>query len=205
MKKIIIIFITVLIIFGFGILILFSNKNKEVDFVEFGGKRYILLEYNMDIFTYYHNSNVFLEEDEICKIEHDKYDVVYFNGDLYIFDKQVSDATKYYSNDKNYDWYIVFDKDDNEIKKSISIEDSELEHLYNIENNKKKDTIVFDDIEMFSSIQKVSKDGLVQGTVTLARINNDWYYKTEIMTDDDREYVIKLEDSLNDKINDLYI
>lgn len=54
---------------------------------------------------------------------------------------------------------------------------------------------------MFADILKISKDGLVQGIVTLAQVDGKWYYKTEIMTDDDREYVIKIKESLNEKIN----
>jgi len=78
---------------------------------------------------------------------------------------------------------------------------SELDYLYDIEDFEKKETIVFDDIEMFASILKVSDDELVQGIITLARVNNKWYYKTEVMTDDDREYVVEVIESLNDKIN----
>ena len=81
---------------------------------------------------------------------------------------------------------------------------NELDFLYNIENIDKKDTIVFDDIENFADILKVSKDGLVQGVTLLALVNGNWYYKTEIMTDDDREYVVKIVDSLNKKINFIY-
>ena len=186
-------------------IIFFYIKNDNVDYIKYEGKKYILLDYNIDIFTYYYNGNDYLEEDRIHPIKHDKYDVVYFNGDLFVLDKQVKDAIKYYKDDNNYDWFIIFDDEDNEIKKSISISDSEFKFLYDIENNKNKDTIIFDDIEMFGSIQKVSKDNLIQGIITLAKVNNHWVYKTEVMTDDDREYVIKIIDSLNDKINNLYL
>ena len=186
-------------------IIFFYIKNDNVDYIKYEGKKYILLEYNIDIFTYYYNGNDYLEEDRIHPIKHDKYDVVYFNGDLFVLDKQVKDAIKYYKDDNNYDWFIIFDDEDKEIRESIAIGDSEFKFLYDIENNKNKDTIIFDDIEMFGSIQKVSKDNLIQGIITLAKVNNHWVYKTEVMTDDDREYVIKIIDSLNDKINNLYL
>ena len=112
-------------------------------------------------------------------------------------------AIKYYTNDDNYDWYIAFDDGDNIYKKSISIDKEDLFYLYNIEDNKDKLTITFDDIDMFADILKISKDGLTQGIVTLALVEGNWYYKTETMTDDDREYVVKMSDSLNKKINDL--
>lgn len=54
---------------------------------------------------------------------------------------------------------------------------------------------------MFADIMKVSKDGLVQGITTLARVDGDWYYKTEKMTEDDKEYVVGIGDTLNKKIN----
>jgi hypothetical protein len=48
---------------------------------------------------------------------------------------------------------------------------------------------------------KVSEDGLVQGITTLALIEGKWYYKTEIMNEADREFVIPVVGSLNKKIN----
>ena len=58
---------------------------------------------------------------------------------------------------------------------------------------------------MFCDIVKISKDGLVQGLIVLAKVDDNWYYKTEVMTDDDREYVIKLSKLLSEKINDLIV
>ena len=39
---------------------------------------------------------------------------------------------------------------------------------------------------MFCDIVKISKDGLVQGLIVLAKVDDNWYYKTEVMTDDDQ-------------------
>lgn len=186
------------------IIFLFVNtKNKNIDTISYKGETYVLLEYNMDIFTYNHNSNVYYEEDIIHPVFHKKWNVVYFNGDLFVLNKQVKKATKYYSNDNNYNWYIVFDNEDKTIKKSISISKDELLNLYNMDTAKRNDTITFEDIDVFGDVLKVSKDGLVQAVMNLVQVDNVWYYKTEIMTDDDREYVIKITDSLNDKINNL--
>ena len=60
-----------------------------------------------------------------------------------------------------------------------------------------------DDIELFADILKVSKDGFVQGITTLALVEDNWYYKTEVMTEDDREYVIPIDERLNKKISSL--
>lgn len=205
MKRKIIKYLPIVIIIIIVLLNLIKKYNNNyIDAIKYNGKTYILLEYNMDIFTYYYNSNSFYEEDIIFPIPHNKWDVVYLNGDLFVLDNQVKKTIKYYSDDKNYNWYIVFDNGENEIKKSINISDDELMDLYDIEQEEKSNTIVFDDIEMFGDVLKISKDGLVQGIVTLAKVDGTWYYKTEIMTDDDREYVIKINDSLNDKINKLF-
>ena len=202
MKKIIKVLIVVIVVVIFSVFILIQ-KNNRLDTIKYNGKNYVLLEYNMDIFTYNHNSNNYYEEDIIHPVIHNKWDTIYFNGDLFILDKQVKKATEYYADDKNYDWYIVFDNEDSEVKKSISISKNELSYLYNMEEIERKNTITFDDIDKFADILKVSKDGLVQAIVTLAQVDDHWYYKTEIMTDDDREYVVKIIDSLNTKINNL--
>ena len=195
-----------LIVISFVIIIfvLFSLiNNTHSDTIKYEGKTYVLLEYNMDIFTYNHNSNNYLEEDVIHPISHNKWKIVYFNGDLFILESQIKKATKYYSDDKNYNWYIVFDNGDDQVKKSIDIDRHELSYLYNMEKATRDKTITFDEIDMFADILKVSKDGLVQGVTTLAQVDGAWYYKTETMTDDDREYVIEIIDSLNGKINNL--
>ena len=188
----------------FVILEIIQGYNDSfIDTIKYNKKNYVLLDYNMDIFTYYHNSNDYYEEDIIHPVEHNKWDIIYFNGDLFVLRKQIKEANKYYKDDKNYNWYVSFDCDEEDIKKSISISESELSYLYNMETVKRDITVTFDEINSFASILKISKDNLIQGIITLARINDTWYYKTEVMTDDDREYVIKITDSLNDKINDL--
>lgn len=195
-----------IVVFILGMLVfLVVEMNKSVDAIKYNGKKYILLEYNMDIFTYNHNNsdNMYYEEDVIHPISHEKWNVVYFNGDLFVIDNQVKKATKYYNNDQNYNWYIIFEDNEEELKKTLSVSEEELVYLYNIENNKDKITITFNDIDMFVDILKISKDGLIQGIVNLVQVDGNWYYKTEVMTDDNKEYVIKIQDSLNEKINNL--
>lgn len=186
------------------VLVLVKNKdNVLIDSISYKDKTYICLEYNMDIFTYYHNSNNYYEEDMIHPISHNKWDMVYFNGDLFILDSEVEKAKKYYANDKNYEWFVAFDEDEEQKIVPISITKEELEYLYNMENSQKKETILFEEIEKFSSIIKISKDKTVYSLITLAYCRESWYWKTEIMNDADEEYVIKLPNSLNQKINKL--
>lgn len=180
-----------------------NDKKPDVllkDTVKYKGKTYVLLEYNMDILTYNFNSNEYYEEDKIIPVSNDKWDVVYFNGDLFVLENQVDKATNYYADDSNYEWYIVFDKDDKEIMFPISLNEEEIKYLYNIENISKDKTIKFDDIKQFASIVKISKDDFIQALTVLVYCDESWYWKTEIMNDYDEEYVIELPKSINEKI-----
>lgn len=188
------------------IITFFTKGNiKHVDTITYKGNTYVYLEYSSDIFTYNFNSNSYYEEDLIHPVSHEKWDMLYFNGDLFIRDKEAQRAIKYYQNDKNYEWYISFDVEEDEIKESISLSNKEIKFIYNMEYMKKDEMIPFDKIEKFASIIKRSKDDTVFGLVSLAYYNNNWYYKTEVMDDDKEnyEYVIKLPKSLNDKISKL--
>lgn len=201
MKKIMKIIIPlILIVFLLTISILITDNNKYKDTITYKGKTYELLEHNMDIFTYFYNSNTYLEEDKIHKVSHNKWDILYFNGDLFVLDKQVKKVTKYYQDDKNYNWFITYERDDLQIEKEINLTKKELDYLYNIESIKKEQTMTFDDIKQFVDIEKVSKDNLIKGRTNFVNYQDSFYWKTEIMTDDDREYIIKLPESINNKI-----
>ena len=197
------IFIIIVVIFAVVFVFVKKDNNEFIDTVKYEGKTYVLLEYNMDIFTYNFNSNNYYEEDIIHPVFHNKWDIVYFNGDLFVLDKQIKEATKYYADDKNYEWFIVFDEEDSEVKVPISISKEELKYLYNIEDIKETQTMTFDDIKQFANIVKDSKDGLVYALISLVHYEDSWYWKTEIMTDNDREYIVELPYSLNSKIFEL--
>lgn len=189
----------------FCIIAVFIEKinDDNVNTIKYKGDSYVLLEYNEDIFTYNYNGNEYLEVDEIHELKHDKWKVIYQEGDLLFLDEDIKEAAKYYTNDDNYDWFIVFNSGETELKKVISITDEELVVLNNLDGVKAEKTILFEDIELFADILKISKDGFVQGITTVALVEGNWYYKTEVMADDTREYVIPISESLNKKINDL--
>ncbi len=180
-----------------------KNDKGARDTVTYNGKTYVLLEYNADIFTYSFNSNDYMEIDAIHPISSEKWDAVYFNGDIFIAETQVEKATKYYADDKNYCWFVTVEKDDREITKPLSVSTEELEFLYNMENIKRQKTIVFDDIKHFASIVKKSGDGFIFALTTIVHCDNSWYWKTEVMTEDDREYVIPLPETLCQKLFDV--
>jgi len=199
MIKNLIIIIFVLILLSLIFLFIKSN-NKYEDTVKYNGKTYVLLEYNMDIFYYDYNISNYYEEDIIHPVFNEKWDVVYFNGDLFVLDSQVRKATKYYSNDENYEWFIIYEVDEKEVKDKIKIILEKINYLYNMENINKDKTMKFEYIKKFVDIVKISKDGFIKALINLVHYDNYFYWKTEIMNDKDEEYIIKLPDSLNNKI-----
>ena len=196
-----IVLITVIAVLS--IILMIINKEPNLDTVKYKDKTYYLLEYNQDVFTYNFYYNDYLEEELVQPIEHDKWDIVYLNGDLFLPKNEVKKATEYYSDDKNYDWFIIIEKDDTETIIPLTITEEELEYIYDLDNKERKETTVFDDIEMFADITKISKDKTIFALISLARVNHTWYWKTEIMTDDDREYIIEVPETLNSKLNDI--
>ena len=206
MKKAVPIIIVILVAATVLFYVIFSAAENDADYrdtVTYDGKTYELLEYNADIFTYSLNSNKYMEVDEIYPILSKKWDAVYFNGDIFVEQSQVKRATEYYADDDNYNWFVTIGMDDREITNPVSVTKKELEFLYNMENAKRQKTIVFDDIKHFASIIKESKDGFVFALTTIVNCDNSWYWKTEVMTDDDREYVIPLPESLCEKLSRL--
>lgn len=194
----------ILCILSIILIFVLKAENNLTDSISYKGKKYICLEYNMDIFTYNFNSNDYYEEDIIHPILHDKWDMVYFNGDLFIEEESIKAAKVYYSNDKNYEWFIVFDENDSQITIPIELTEEEIKYIYNMDNMKKTETMTFEEIKMFANITKISKDKKVFSLISLANYKGSWYWKTEIMTDDkaiDEEYIIKLPESLNNKIS----
>lgn len=184
--------------------LVFTNRSKKFrDIVNYNGKTYELLEYNMDIFTYYFKCNDYFEEDAIHPVSNEKWDAVYFNGDVFVEESKVKDAIKLYSHDKNYNWFVTFDKEDSQIKIPLSVTEKELKSLYNMEDFREKETMTFDDIKQFASIVKESKDGFVYALITLAQCYDSWYWKTEIMNDNDEEYIVPVPETLSEKLFDL--
>ena len=180
-----------------------KKGGQHRDIVRYEGKTYELLEYNMDIFTYSYNSNEYLEEDKIHPVHNRKWDSVYFCGDIFVDEKQVGKAKEYYADDNNYNWFVTFDRDEAVIKMSLPVTPEELEYLYGMENVREREAFTFDDIEMFASIVKESRDGFVFALTTLARCGGKWYWKTEIMNDNDEEYMVLLPETLNIRLSEL--
>lgn len=173
--------------------------NKDIDTMDYKNNKYIYLEPSKGTFIYSYVSDEYFEVDKIYDVSNDKWNFIYSEGDLFVLDKQYKDAIKYYDNDNNYKYKFILD-DVGEY--SINVSDKEFSYLYDIDNKKRDISLLFDDIENMGSIIKESKDGVFTGTISLAQYKSNWYYRTEVMNGD-KEYMIKLPDTLNNKINEI--
>lgn len=159
----------------------------------------------MDIFAYHFNrsdDSVYME-DTVHPVSHEKWDVVYFDGDVFVLDREVEEAKDYYADDSNYAWYFVLDKEETEQEFLISVSEEELEYLYAMDDMEKRTTLLFDDIEKMGSLKKTSRDGFISAVIGLAYYDGAWYWRTERIDetkDGDPEYIINLPDSLNQKL-----
>lgn len=197
-------FIVFLFLVMFFIFIFFYSSSNY-DMITYDGKTYVYLDYNDDSFYYFFNSNSYYEEDIIYPVNHEKWSFAYFNGDLFVYEKDLKESKKYYLDDKNYYWTILIEENDFEKSFSITLTDDELDFLYNINEIDLNEKIPFSSIELFGTLSKTSNDEMVKAVLSLAYYDGNWYWKSEVMDDfnDDLEYVIKLPSSINNKIIDL--
>lgn len=204
MKKKIILICIILFTILIGIILIF--KRETIDKISYKGKIYNYLEFNSDIFTYNFNLNKYYEVDEIEPVYHEKWDLLYFNDDVFISSEEIKEAQNYYNNDNNYNWFFIVEEYDEETQFPISLTNKELEKIYNIESVKKEETMLFEEIKKFGTLKKISKDKSVSAIICLAYFNNSWYYRTgtiDINQENDPEYVIKLPETVNKKVNEL--
>lgn len=206
MKNKIKIFIIIISILIFSVILIINRKSAFNDTITYNGKTYVYLETNMDVFNYEFNSNNYYEIEMIHEIPHDKWDMIYFDGDLFVYEKQVKKAIEYYKDDNNYEWSVIVEEDEIENEFPILVSETELKYLYNIDNKNKEETMLFEEIEKFGTLKKTSKDKTIYAIICLAYFKDFWYYRTgtiDITKENDPEYVIKLPESLNKKIKDL--
>ena len=208
MKNKIKIFIIIIFVLIVSIILILNRKSDFSDTITYNGKTYVYLETNMDIFNYEFNNykNDYYEVDVISEIPHDKWDMIYLDGDLFVYEKQVKKAIEYYKDDNNYEWSIIIEEDEIENEFPILISDNELKYLYNMDKAKREETMLFEEIEKFGTIKKTSKDKTIYASICLAKFKDNWYYRTstiDVTKENDPEYVIKLPESLNKKIKDL--
>ncbi len=177
------------------------------DTVSYSDKDYKLLESPADIFFYTLNRDEYLEEDIVHPIECDSWDVVYVNGDLFIEESRSEGATSYYADDENYSWFVSVNHPDweDEYTYAITVTEEELDYIYSMEDMEKDKTVFFDDIEVFGTLKKISRDGLICAWTDLYYTDGAWYWNSEII-DEDTEgwptYIQPIPESLNKQIKE---
>jgi hypothetical protein len=180
--------------------------------VRYEGKEYVALEFPANIFYYDYNGNSHDNFDEVdgrYPIDSPKWDMIWNGGDLYCIKSSVDEAEGYYADDKNYVWYVLIDSDeeDNEINSyPITVDAAELEGIYNIESRDRDLAVFFDQFEKHGSVFKISEDGVVRGSISVAKYNGIWYWKSEVIDESQEcdgtwpEYIQPLPASLSEKI-----
>jgi len=172
--------------------------------------KYVNIEYPEDVFMYTYNNvdNKMFEVDQTYEIEHELWEIIMSEDDLYVNKKQSKEAKAYYQDVNNYDWYIVFDDEEYQLH-PIIIDEKELTVIDNFTDMEKNMSVFFDEMKEFGSLVKISKDKLIYGTTTIVKHEDTWYYKSDIIDDEIEEdgtnptYVKMLPLSLNDKIKKL--
>lgn len=189
-----------------------EHSSDSVYTVRYEGKEYVALEFPANIFYYGYNGNShdnFVEADGRYPIDSPKWDMIWNGGDLYCIKNSVDEAKAYYADDKNYVWYFLMDSDeeDNEINSyPITVDAAEREVIYNIESRDRDLSVFFDQFEKHGSVFKISKDGVVRGTISVAKYNGIWYWKSEVIDESQErdgmwpKYIQPLPSSLSEKI-----
>ena len=182
-----------------------EEDNVAPDTLTYQGNTYVLLEYKQDIFNYDRNASDYLEEEIVHEISHEKWDVVYYEGDLFVLDSMAEEANAYYKDDANYAWFIEVDSADMEEVTTypLSISEKDMVYIYNLENAEKEKTLDFEDIEKFGMLKKISADGFICGSTSLAFYEDAWYWRSEIIdekTEGWPEYIYKLPEEINNQI-----
>ena len=187
-----------------------SNENTEnYNKVDFEGKEYQLLEYPANEFYYAYNGNShdnFEEVDGRYPIDSPQWEMIWNAGDLYCAVDSVEEAEDYYSNDDNYVWYVVIDTEDDEMSYPINVNDDELEDIYKLEEMERTTSLFWEEFESQGSLIKISKDGIVRGTISIIKFDGCWYWKSEVIDEsrekdgDWPEYVQPLPKTFNNKI-----
>lgn len=184
-----------------------NTENNNV--VNFEGKEYESLEYPANEFYYAYNGNShdnFEEVDGRYPIDSPQWEMIWNAGDLYCAVDSVKEAEEYYSNDDNYDWYVVIDTEDDELSYPIDVNDDELKCIYKLEEMERTTSLFWEEFESQGSLIKISKDGIVRGTISIIKYDDCWYWKSEVIDEsrekdgDWPEYVQPLPETLNKKI-----
>jgi len=173
------------------------------------GKKYLFVNFPIGIFTYSAEGCGGYNDDEIFEIAHEKWDIIYFNCEIFALEDHLSSVEAYLADIKNYKWSITVESSEAEeiINSQIDISDEEITYFEQISDITFTEYVLFDDIEVFGTLTKTSNDGLVSATVDLMRHNGRWYWRSGTINDRIEgwpEFIAPLPISLNDKIDVIF-
>lgn len=183
-----------------------AEENKPGSKVTYNEQEYVYLQFPSDMFVYSLKESLNFEEDEIVPIKNDKWDMVYYNDDIFILNSQESDAVAYYGSDKNYKWSVDVDTENDFVNFPITLNDQDIAYIYDMPNAEKETTLSFNDIEVFASLVKISNDGLIRASTSLAGYKNAWYWRSEVIDESAKgwpEFVIELPKNLVKQLDNI--
>jgi len=187
----------------------FQKAEEEGEFpldeLTFDGETYRYLQFPGDIFYYDLRESVDYEEDTVLPIPHERWKLVYHEGDLFVEQSQWEMAVADYGNDENYTWTVLVEDPETEEPATVplTVSGGDISFVYGMEDMKKETTLFFEDIELFGTLVKTHKDGLIDARTSLAFHDGSWYWRSETIDDSVEgwpEYVVKLPDSLAEQI-----
>lgn len=186
-----------------------EEEEYAPDTLEYEGHGYTYLTLPGDIFYYDLANSVEYWEDEYLPIPHEKWGLVYLNGDLFILDEQLDDATALYADRESYVWSVAIEHPDWEDSKTypLTVTQEENDYIYAMEDEERDTTLHFNDIELFATLIKTSKDGLIAGSTSLAYNDGVWYWRSEVIDESAEgwpEYVIPLPEGISQQIDGFY-
>lgn len=187
-------------------------ETEDLDIVKYEKNEYIFLELPANEFYYDYNGNShdrFEEVDGIYPINSSRWSMIWNGGDLYCTVESADEAENYYANDENYNWYVLIDGEYDEETNYyvLNLTEKELNYVYGLEEMERIDSVFWQEFKKFGSLVKISKDGIIRGTLSIAQFDGNWYWRSEII--DERrecdgtwpEYIQPLPKSISDKIN----
>lgn len=182
--RVFIILIMIIILSSAGIVASQLNRNQ----IKYSGQTYVPLQLPQDPYTYFYDKEFEVyDEDTRVLLEDGNFQLLYANEDLYVLKEEAKEAKKYYSQDENYQWYLVEDTAYGEEIKPLSLTEIDLDYISDVEDHDRDMTLFFEDYEKLGSLKKISKDKAISGILSLGYYQDKWYWRSEIIDESQEE------------------
>lgn len=182
--RVFIVLIMIIILSSAGIVASQLNRDQ----IKYSGQTYVPLQLPQDPYTYFYDKEFEVyDEDTRVLLEEGNFQLLYANEDLYVLKEEAKEAKKYYSQDENYQWYLVEDTAYGEEKKPLSLTEIDLDYISDVEDHDRDMTLFFEDYEKLGSLKKISKDKAISGILSLGYYQDKWYWRSEIIDESQEE------------------